>query len=62
MIKYTPEAMKKMDEIVRCEHCGKQIRRGQSIVGFREIVCRECAMKTDKENCRFCRTKNRRRC
>ena len=45
MIKYTQDAILKMGEKVQCQHCGKQMRRGQRCVGFREIICVECAKK-----------------
>ena len=50
MVKYTHDAILKFNEIVRCKHCGKQMRRGQACVGFREIVCLDCANKWRADN------------
>lgn len=45
MTKYTQAAIMRLDEIVQCKDCGKRMRRGERIVGFSDIVCRECAKK-----------------
>ena len=50
MIKYTSDIVYRFDEIVRCKDCGKQMRRGERIIGFKEIVCRECAEKRKKRS------------
>lgn len=50
MIKYTTDYILKMDETVRCQDCGKQMRRGQRAVGFREIICVECAKRRRGDN------------
>ena len=43
MHKYSEEEISKFDKKVICECCGKQIRRGEAPIGFRDIVCIDCA-------------------
>lgn len=45
MIKYTAAYLARLDEKVQCDKCGKQLRLGQCVVGFKGRVCEECARK-----------------
>jgi formylmethanofuran dehydrogenase subunit E len=45
MVKFPNDFYMRLDEIVQCKDCGKQMRREERIIGFKEIVCRKCAEK-----------------
>lgn len=45
MIKFSKDYIARFDEKVICDGCGKQIRRGERIIGYADIVCRDCADK-----------------
>lgn len=50
MVKFSKDCEMRFGEEVQCKDCGKQMRRGERITGFKEIVCRECAEKRKRRS------------
>lgn len=43
MVKFTDEYISRLDEIVKCDCCGKQMRLGNRVCNMNGNVCVECA-------------------
>lgn len=43
MVKFSAEYIRRFDEKVNCDCCGKQMRQGQRIANIQGNVCAECA-------------------
>lgn len=43
MVKYSADYLSRLDEKVKCDCCGKQMRLGQRIINIKGNVCAQCA-------------------